>query len=1041
MEILLVSTPEQNAAIAHTLQSFSRFNLAGIRNDLKDLLEQIGRNDIFNEYTKHDITHIDNLLEILTWIVPKETAEIMTPADWMMIVFAIYFHDAGMVVTKNEFQRRNESDFPAFRDGILNSTVPSSYQDRILSLLGDERERFLYQEFVRTHHAERIKRWICGEDYVHLGVAEEAAGVILKLISGLDNNFKRDLALVCESHHKDDLGSTEKYNPRRMYGTQKKEIANLQYAAILLRTVDLLHVTKDRTPSVTFELATPTDPKSIEEWAKQMSVVAVGPAPKRDESGKVDPDGVQDSILVSATFDDPLGFFSLTEYLDYAQRELRQSHQWAQQTVEKEALNYKFPWRKFDTSQVKALTFESNQFAFELDKPKILRLLTGHTLYSNSDVVVRELIQNSIDATRLQKVETGEEGEIAVSLDTASRTLVVDDCGTGMTQRIIEDHFLNVGSSRYRDEMFIKDHPNFAAISRFGIGILSIFMISDEIEVMTKSNADEEVRNISIRSLNGKYLIRRLKPTDPKVPNHLKCHGTRVKLKMRPGVPLPNIQTVAEFWILFPGCKVTVQTDSAAPVTIGSKSPKEALELTLVKAGCRISNKETEDVSPTYQVRQVERDGLVLAYALHWNPYFKNWSFAVGSRLNLIVPGQQALHPTAICLQGIRVESTSPGFASQDILALSNYSGPNSPATNVARSGLETGSLTDQMFSKIYEIYAEHVTNEINAMSKSRRMPISQAASEGRFLIFPLQMPLPENQCANATNLLHEQLRTIPFLTLDVGEKRTLVNAADLRKSKGFWTVESNANRSAEDFLRRIPGDASLIQLASLSNSPLSNPKGDILGGYSESALVRRLVLEQFEVDQIDLQQADCQANLHWRLSSDHPIWRGITPSKPECKQKVEQLVQNVGRLGTSEGARYKSIVLQNSDELRIEGAAGECGLMGSSQLYIFRGNDIHETLEKAFSEIEQGQVTEGSYAFTVIIINLLLLDELAEEKSIRLRLFNNVRQQISQLAGYEVKIAGETQALIEKPRLRTFNPFRGDRYRLLGYNIPGMVD
>ena len=74
-------------------------------------------------------------------------------------------------------------------------------------------------------------------------------------------------------------------------------------------------------------------------------------------------------------------------------------------------------------------------------------------------------------------------------------------------------------------------------------------------------------------------------------------------------------------------------------------------------------------------------------------------------------------------------------------------------------------------------------------------------------------------------------------------------------------------------------------------------------------------------------------------------------------------------------------------------------------------------------------------------MINLLVSDEIVEEPTMRIRIFNNARQQLSQQVGYEVKFSGEIQALMEKPRLHAFNPFRGDRYRSMGTVLAGMVD
>jgi len=1029
----LSSAAEKKALEAQMLPSFARFNLAGAKNDLEILLKQIGREGIFAEYTSHDVSHIDTLLGMLEWLVVPEAAASMSPADWMMIVLAIYLHDAGLVVTKAEFDNRYTSGFPDFRNKIVNSPIPSPYQEHVKLLPTDEQERFLYQEFVRIHHAERIKRWISGEHYKDLGAADQAANAAAGLVKNLSEEFRGDLALVCESHHRDDLDDLEKYDPRRPYGNDLKETVNLQFASILLRTADLLHVTKDRAPSLAFSLINPSDPKSVEEWHKQMTVVSIRMSQPRDgRDNSVIAGATPDTIAVSAIFHDPLGYFSLSEYLFYADKQLKQSNQWAEQTNSKEAMKFTFPWRRIDSTRVKAEGFESRQFSFELDKPKILKLLTGHTLYSNSDVVVRELVQNSLDATRLQSQKQGTTGQIELTLSTTSRTLTVDDNGTGMTQSIIENHFLNVGNSRYSDETFRKQNPGFSAISRFGIGILSTFMISDEIEVITKTPEEKQARNLSIRSLNGKYLIRLLNPNDEGFPELLKAHGTRVQLRLRAGVGIPDIRQIAEFWILFPECELTVRIDDAPKVKIGYASPKDALEEMLRKAGYSLSSTEPEEYMPAYRVVEEQRDGLRVAFALEWQPAYKNWAFARSARALVNQAGQAHTPPSAVCVHGVRVESTSPGFGGQDPLAISDIKGPKSPATNVARSNLETGPLVDEMFSKIYEIYAGHVAREIHQMSTKRGLSISTAASEGRYLSNSLQGPLPENQCPSAAKLLNERLKTIPVLTLDKGEKRSLVSLSELDGREGFWTVEGGAYSSAEEFMRRTPSDASLAKLASLLGVGDLTPKGSVVGGYAESILVRELVLGDFEVDRIEFIKATRQANLHWRALSAEKIWKGIIPSTPTANQRVSQLLQQFGRIGSGIIPRFRALVIQNSDELCIAGLNGECGLRGSARSYIFRGNQIHSLLSKALDDFESGEINASNFAFVIIMVNILISDQSDPTDENRLRVAESLRQmliQTGQIRADEVVFSAGLRDILAHPPSTLFDPMRGERF------------
>ena len=87
----------------------------------------------------------------------------MSPTDWLLIVLSIYFHDLGMLVTKKEFEMRGQSRFAEYCENVLFSgdngkDYRAKVQERFPEQ--DKADRFLYQEFVRNKHAERIRAWI-----------------------------------------------------------------------------------------------------------------------------------------------------------------------------------------------------------------------------------------------------------------------------------------------------------------------------------------------------------------------------------------------------------------------------------------------------------------------------------------------------------------------------------------------------------------------------------------------------------------------------------------------------------------------------------------------------------------------------------------------------------------------------------------------------------------------------------------------------------------------------------------------------------------
>ncbi len=97
-DVELTSLAEERAEEAEVLKAFSGLKLLHIKRSIAALLSHIGKDGIFDEYTKHDVSHINYMLESLVHIIPDETKKLLTPSDWLMITLSIYFHDLGMLV-------------------------------------------------------------------------------------------------------------------------------------------------------------------------------------------------------------------------------------------------------------------------------------------------------------------------------------------------------------------------------------------------------------------------------------------------------------------------------------------------------------------------------------------------------------------------------------------------------------------------------------------------------------------------------------------------------------------------------------------------------------------------------------------------------------------------------------------------------------------------------------------------------------------------------------------------------------------------------
>ena len=149
---------------------------------------------------------------------------------------------------------------------------------------------------------------------------------------------------------------------------------------------------------------------------------------------------------------------------------------------------------------------------FKSESKKLLDLMIN-SIYTNKDIFLRELISNSSDALdklyyksltdKKLKVDK-EKLEINLSFDKEKRTITLEDNGLGMNKEELENNLGTIaksGSQIFKENLDKK--KDIDIIGQFGVGFYSAFMVSDKIEVISKSIDDEEANIWSSSGADG----------------------------------------------------------------------------------------------------------------------------------------------------------------------------------------------------------------------------------------------------------------------------------------------------------------------------------------------------------------------------------------------------------------------------------------------------------------------------------------------------------------------------------------------------------
>lgn len=173
---------------------------------------------------------------------------------------------------------------------------------------------------------------------------------------------------------------------------------------------------------------------------------------------------------------------------------------------------------------------------FKAETKELLNLMI-HSIYTNKEIFLRELISNANDAidklkfkslTNTDILKGDDKFRIDISVDKDNRTLTITDNGIGMTYEEVDDNIGTIaksGSKLFKEQLEEAKKGDIDIIGQFGVGFYSGFIVADKITLETKSPYSENgVKWIS--SGDGNYEIEEISKQD---------RGTKITLHLKDG--------------------------------------------------------------------------------------------------------------------------------------------------------------------------------------------------------------------------------------------------------------------------------------------------------------------------------------------------------------------------------------------------------------------------------------------------------------------------------------------------------------------------
>ena len=484
-----------------------------LRGEVETYLSRVSAT--FSHYTSHAVDHSDQIVREISALVyqdafdPKTACVELTPIEVYLLLLAAYLHDTGMVVTDQEkiaalstaAWDRFAHDHAETADLVNDEAPLNDAQDQFVRGL---EQQWAIAEFFRRQHAERA------------AVAINSALNVGRFLAG-DQAAVRSLVAICIGHglSPQALQSDTEYPTRRDHFGHAVDVRLL---TILLRLGDLLDMRNARACPLLRSSVSPLPRSSEIHWTQYDRIHDRVTSPEQIRVGARCETADEHRLLLDwCTW--------LANEVNGAQRLMSQEprhRSWVppQATVGPEGT--------IRIERAPGATYRVEDWKFHFDEAAVVTRLVAD-VHGSGPGFLRELMQNSLDASRVMMYTAESRTEsyanevpaairerfpLSIAIETEHsndhdlvRSISISDHGTGMTSDIIKNYFLQIGRSWYGSSAFVGRFP-FTPTSRFGVGFLSVFGVSDDVTVTTRWYQDPPESALTLR-LSGPrgYLV------------------------------------------------------------------------------------------------------------------------------------------------------------------------------------------------------------------------------------------------------------------------------------------------------------------------------------------------------------------------------------------------------------------------------------------------------------------------------------------------------------------------------------------------------